>query len=74
MGTIDLDPCSNAASAVRALVDYRLDRGQDGLALPWRASLTYVNPPYGREVNRWVCKAVAEYDAGNAGQAGKSVV
>ena len=43
---VDLDPCSNPRSTVRAVRSYQLERGEDGLALPW-AGAVFVNPPYG---------------------------
>lgn len=55
LGPIGLDPCSNATSKVRARVEYRLERGQDGLALPWCGlGLVFVNPPFGREIVAWM--------------------
>jgi DNA N-6-adenine-methyltransferase Dam len=54
LGPIGLDPCSNASSVVRAAVEFRLDRGEDGLALPWHGfGLVFVNPPFGREIGAW---------------------
>jgi hypothetical protein len=45
--TIDLDPCSNAQSIVGARVEWRLERGQDGLRKPWVGyGLVFVNWPY----------------------------
>jgi hypothetical protein len=55
-GEIGCDPCSNATSIVGARVEYRLDRNQNGLELPW-SSLTYINPPYGREIGAWTMRA-----------------
>jgi hypothetical protein len=62
-GDIGCDPCSNEGSKVGARVEYRLDRNQNGLELPW-SSLTYVNPPYGREIGQWTrrCLEVAKHD------------
>lgn len=42
----DCDPCPPQPTA-------------DGLSIEWGMS-TYVNPPYGREIGRWVAKAHAE--------------
>lgn len=59
-GVIDLDPCHNESSVVRAEVGYKLP-DFDGLALPWHEwPLTYVNPPYGREIGDWIAKCHAE--------------
>ena len=40
----------------------------DGLAVNW-LSRVFVNPPYGREVERWFCKAITEISAGRTEQA-----
>lgn len=59
--TIDVDPCHNALSLVSARCTYQLERGEDGLQLPWSLrGLTYVNPPYGREIGPWMerCSAL----------------
>jgi hypothetical protein len=45
-GAIDLDPCSNEWSIVRATVEYRLPE-HDGLKESWHFKRIYVNPPYG---------------------------
>jgi hypothetical protein len=44
-GVIDLDPCSNEWSIVRARVEYRLPKN-DGLKDSWSFKRIYVNPPY----------------------------
>jgi hypothetical protein len=65
LGPIGLDPCSNAGSIVGASEEWRLERGEDGLARPWAlAGLVYVNPPYGREIGPWAQKMAAEGRAG----------
>lgn len=55
---VDLDPCSNAQSTVRAKTAYSLDAGQDGLALPW-FGLVYVNGPFS-DLLPWATKLHAE--------------
>lgn len=64
MGRIELDPAgSEAGSLIWPTMEYRLDRGEDGLALPWKVrmgSLVYCNPPYS-ESRRWIEKADAEH-------------
>lgn len=55
---IDLDPCSNDNSSVRASTSYRLEAGQDGLVLPW-FGLVYCNPPYSSPLP-WAEKLDAE--------------
>lgn len=44
---LDLDPCSNEHSIVKAKTKYMLHRGEDGLVLPW-FGLTFVNGPYSK--------------------------
>jgi hypothetical protein len=39
LGWFDLDPCSNPLSHIQARTAYALERGQDGLALPWEGSV-----------------------------------
>lgn len=62
-GTIELDPCGSATgSFVDALREYRLDKGEDGLVLPWGPmawGLIHVNPPYS-QTRAWIEKADAE--------------
>ncbi len=57
LGPIELDPCSNAQSIVGACVEWRLDRGEDGLRDDWfsngRHGVCWVNPPYGRDIVKW---------------------
>lgn len=45
-GHIDLDPCSNRYSVVRAKREYQLPK-HDGLKESWNYPTIYVNPPYG---------------------------
>jgi hypothetical protein len=47
-GQIDLDPCSNEWSIVKARVEYRLPH-QDGLKASWHYKRIFVNPPYGKD-------------------------
>jgi hypothetical protein len=61
---IGLDPCSNAQSIVRALVEFRLARGEDGLARVWDGyGLVFVNPPYGDALPMWAKKIAREAHA-----------
>ncbi len=46
----DLDPCP-------------IDHTVDGLTIPWEGKV-YVNPPYGREIGRWIKKG---YESAKAG-------
>jgi hypothetical protein len=66
-GEIDLDPCSNVTSIVKARVEYCLPE-HDGLTLPWKGRRIYVNPPYGYDRSRgtrisdWLAKCVKAHD------------
>ena len=51
LGVFGLDPCSNPRSHIQAFKTYQLERGEDGLSLPWTlGGLTpasvFVNGPY----------------------------
>ena len=50
-GAIDLDPCSNTWSIVRAKTEWRLP-DVDGLKREWDYETIYVNPPYGSDMAR----------------------
>jgi hypothetical protein len=59
VGAFDLDPCTEAKfeSVVGARVNYSLlDRGEDGLTLPWFGRV-FCNPPGGLVREFW-CKAL----------------
>ena len=63
IGSIDLDPCSNeGVPNVPAVRHFTVE--DDGLSREWSGRV-YMNPPYGREIDRWVEKLVAEYTASN---------
>lgn len=50
-GTIELDPCSNEHSIIKADVEYMLPK-VDGLSVEWNYRTIYVNPPYGTDRQR----------------------
>ena len=56
----DLDVCANESNHKCALY---YDREQDGLKMPWVGHVVWCNPPYGREIGKWVKKAYFEYRA-----------
>lgn len=61
---VDLDPCSNPHSTVRARQALSLENGDDGLLFAWAApesgvASVFCNPPYSRgQVDRWARKVV----------------
>lgn len=59
-GGFTLDPC---ATQQNAKCERFFTREQDGLKQPWEGKV-FCNPPYGREIGRWVGKA---YDASLSG-------
>lgn len=66
LGRIVLDPCSNAHSVVKADVNLRLERGDDGLAVDWTRIVAgrggwYCNCPFSAgQISRWSAKCRAE--------------
>lgn len=54
---VDLDPCSNSRSTVKARRTFLLSRGENGLLLPWTGLSVFVNPPYS-DVLPWALKTV----------------
>jgi phage N-6-adenine-methyltransferase len=66
MGSIDLDPCADPGCNIPAKRHYTATT--DGLSQTWPGRV-YMNPPYGREIQKWIIKLVSEYDAGNVTQA-----
>jgi hypothetical protein len=63
LGEIDLDPASNAVAQkwIKAGKHFTID--DNGLIQPWFGRV-WCNPPYGRQVNRWLEKALASYESG----------
>ncbi|MEY8340159.1 phage N-6-adenine-methyltransferase [Adlercreutzia muris] len=53
----DLDA---AASAENAKCREFFDEEADGLSSDWGGRTVWCNPPYGRQIGRWVAKAAAE--------------
>jgi hypothetical protein len=68
LGSIDLDPASNATAnrTVRATKFYT--KQQNGLLLPWRGRV-WLNPPYCGQAGKFVGKLLDEYRAGNISSA-----
>lgn len=60
-GVIDLDPCSNQWSVVKAKTEWGLPEA-DGLRKEWSFPTIYVNPPYGLDkargtrISHWLSK------------------
>lgn len=56
-----LDPCSNETSIVGARHEWRIERGEDGLARPWSSDLgpAFCNPVYD-DLRAWAEKMARE--------------
>ena len=75
MGTIDLDPASNAIAQewIKAGAWFGLD--DDGFNRPWFGKV-WLNPPYGRKckakgilgADTWIFKAIAHYESGDVSE------
>ena len=58
-----LDPCATPQNAKCARF---FTKEQDGLAQSWQGEKVYCNPPYGRDIGKWVKKAADEVSRGGA--------
>jgi hypothetical protein len=67
-GRIELDPCSNSREHPNVPALVHLVPADNGLSQPWHGTV-YMNPPYGREIEPWVSKLVAEHACGNVSEA-----
>lgn len=53
----DLDPCSTHSNA-KTQMHYTQE--EDGLKQDWGGHTVFMNPPYGRDISRWIQKAYEE--------------
>lgn len=58
-----LDPC---ATPQNAKCDRYFTKEIDGLSQSWRGEIVFCNPPYGRDLSKWVAKAYTETLSGGA--------
>lgn len=68
LSEIDLDPCSNSRENPNVPATIIYTKEDDGLSHVWKGK-TYLNPPYGNEVGKWVDKLVQSYEAGTVTEA-----
>ena len=61
-GAFDLDVC---ATPENAKTSEFFTKEQDGLSRQWSGKC-WMNPPYGRTIRDWMCKACSEIDQGAA--------
>jgi hypothetical protein len=64
---VDVDPCSNPRSTVRARRSYSLEKRLDGLKLPWNGSV-FLNWPYSDPMP-WAMKLIEELTNGHCTEA-----
>ena len=58
-----LDPCATPQNAKCARY---FTKEIDGLSQRWRGEIVFCNPPYGRDLSKWVAKAYTETLSGGA--------
>ncbi len=68
LGVIDLDPCCNSIGEPNVNAVNHFKQADNGLSADWNGRV-YMNPPYGRGIEVWVEKLVAEYMSGNVSEA-----
>lgn len=56
-----LDPCS---TDLNAKCHKHFTKEQDGLSQDWSGEIVYCNPPYGREMPKWIKKCYEHYIGG----------
>ena len=56
-GPFDLDPCADPVNT-KCMNFYT--EAEDGLSKSWQGHASFVNPPYGRGIERWIAKAYKE--------------
>ena len=56
-GPFDLDPCADPTNTKCANF---FTEAEDGLSKSWEGFTSFINPPYGRGIERWIQKAYKE--------------
>jgi site-specific DNA-methyltransferase (adenine-specific) len=56
-GPFDLDPCAAPTNAKCANF---FTEAEDGLAKDWKGFTSFINPPYGRGIDKWIEKGYEE--------------
>lgn len=51
------DVCGSATDPIRELIPRYLDKETDGLSVDWLGLRVFCNPPYDRDLHKWVEKA-----------------
>ena len=56
-GPFDLDPCADAENTKCSKFFTEMD---DGLSQSWEGHVSFINPPYGRGIDKWIKKGYEE--------------
>ena len=56
-GPFDLDPCADAYNTKCANF---FTEAENGLSKSWSGFTSFINPPYGRGIDKWIAKAYKE--------------
>ncbi len=56
-GPFDLDPCADCFNTKCANF---FTEAEDGLSKNWEGFISFINPPYGRGIEKWIKKAYEE--------------
>lgn len=67
-GVIDLDPASNSHETPNIPARKHYTKEDDGLSYTWEGKV-FLNPPYGREIAKWVDKLLEDYQRGHIREA-----
>ena len=62
LGSIDLDPASNALAQSWIQAEKIYTKDDNGLNHNWYGRTVWINPPYGRSVEQWIIKAIESYN------------
>ena len=68
LGGIDLDPCAETKVNPNVPAKMHYTKEDNGLSKKWYGTV-FMNPPYGREIIKWVTKLEKEYDSGRVKEA-----
>lgn len=67
-GPVDVDPCSNPNSLIKAKNSFSVETNTDGLAPTNNWGYTFfLNPPFGRQITPWIDRALAHAYTGAKG-------
>jgi len=65
LGPFDLDPCAAPSPRPWETANFHIELPEDGLAADWGEGRVWLNPPYGRDIGRWLQK-MAKHGSGTS--------